>query len=302
MARTTLLDIAKANGSDPVVGLIDEASRVHPEIQLITGRTIKGINYKTLVRTANPTVSFRSANDGVDAVKGTYEERMVETFILNPRWECDKAVADAYEDGASKYIAMEAMAITNAAFKTVSRQMYYGTANDAKGFPGLAASVLSAMTLDATGTTASTGSSVWGLTFGPQGVQWVVGMNGSLDMSDVREGDITGSNGKVLTGYIQEMLARIGLQVGNLNGVGRIKNLTEDSGKGLDDDKLADFIAKFPVGYKPEILLMTRRSRKQLQKSRTATNPSGTPAPTPTEYEGIPILATDSLDDTEAIA
>ena len=26
--------------------------------------------------------------------RGTYENRLVETFILNPRWECDKAVAE----------------------------------------------------------------------------------------------------------------------------------------------------------------------------------------------------------------
>lgn len=302
MAVPTLLDIAKANGADKAVGLIDEASRVYPEVERFASRTIKGLNYKTLVRTGNPTASFRSANDGTDAVKGTYEERLVETFLLNPRWECDKAVADAYEDGPEAFIAMEATGVVNAAFKTVAQQVYYGTTLDAKGFPGLNASVLASMIVDAGGTTASTGSSVWALTLGPKGVQFVIGLNGSMEVSDPIVETITGANSKLLKGYTADLLVRIGLQVGNLNGVAKIKNLTADAGKGLTDALLADLIAKFPVGYKPDILLMSRRSRAQLKKSRTATNPTGQPAPTPEEYEGIPILATDSLLDTEALA
>ena len=57
---------------------------------------------------------------------------------------------------------------------------------------------------------------------------------------------------------------------------------------------------------------MSRRSRRQLQVSRTvtlfgngSTKPSGglaTVAPIPTEYDGIPIIATDSILNTEAIA
>lgn len=300
MALPTLLDIAKMNGSDPVVGLIDEASRVHPEIARIASRTIKGINFKTLVRTELPSVSFRNANDGVDAVKGKYENRLIDTYILNPRWECDKAVADAHEDGAAAFISMEAMGIVNAAFATVAGQIYYG--GDAAGFPGLQNSVRDDMVIDAGGTTADTGSSVWAMSFGSQGVQFVVGNGGSLDIDDVRIETITGQNSKSMTGYVQEMLARIGLQVGNLNGLGRIKNLTDDAGKGLTDDLLADLVGAFRIGYRPDALFMSRRSLTQLQKSRTATNATGAPAPTPTEYEGIPIVPTDSINNTEAIA
>src|SRR5262245_59739482 len=117
MARPTLLDIMKANGSDPVAGLIDEAARVVPEVSgfmqsgvqipnVGQARTIRGRSYKTLIRTALPTAPFRDANEGVAAVKGTYENRTVETFVLNPRWECDKAVADSHEDGAQAFVAI----------------------------------------------------------------------------------------------------------------------------------------------------------------------------------------------------
>ncbi|HXE53707.1 MAG TPA: hypothetical protein VN541_11855, partial [Tepidisphaeraceae bacterium] len=78
MAVTTLLDIAKANGSDPIVGLIDETTKAHPEISMVAARTIKGLNYKTWVRTGLPTAGFRQANQGVASSKSTYENRLVD--------------------------------------------------------------------------------------------------------------------------------------------------------------------------------------------------------------------------------
>ncbi len=302
MTRPTLLDIAKKNSSDAVVGLIDETSKAHPEITMGHARTIKGQMYKTLVRTGLPTVSFRNANDGVDASKGTYENRLVETFIFNPRWECDKAVADQSEDGPEAFISMEAGGIMEASFQLLSKQFYYGRTVDGKGHPGLIdAYDATNMVVDATGTTASTGSSVWAVKWGMKDVTWVWGENGKLDLSALRIGDIVGQNSKVLTGYIQEILAYAGVQVGSINSVARIKKLTADSGKGLTDILLADLLSKFPVGTVPDAFFMSRRSRKQLQASRTATNATGAPAPFPTESHGIPIVVTDSILDTEAL-
>lgn len=303
MANPTLMDIAIANGSDAVTGLIEEVIKAHPELQLGAARTIKGLNYKTLVRTALPTVGFRNANEGYAAAKSTFENRVWETFIFNPRWECDKAVADAYEDGAAAFIAIEASAIMEAASIALCSQFYYGTGADAKGFPGLAASLdTSNMVVDATGTTANTGSSLWGVKFGPKDIQWVWGNNGSLAMEPVAQARILDGSSNPYTAYVQEMLARPGLQVGNKYACGRIKNLTADSGKGLTDALIAQLLAKFPVGRGPDLLLCSRRSLQQLRASRTATNATGAPAPFPTEAFGIPLAPTDSITDTEAIA
>ena len=105
-----------------------------------------------------------------------------------------------------------------------------------------------------------------------------------------------------LADAILELCVRLGLQVGNVNGLCRIRDLTEDSGKGLTDDLLAQMVATCPVGYRPDVLFMSRRSRRQLQQSRTATNATGAPAPTPIDHDGIPIVATDSITDTEALS
>jgi hypothetical protein len=302
MGMPTLLDIAIQNGSDPVVGLIDEASKAHPEIAIGYARTIKGLNYKSLVRIGLPTVGFRAANEGAASSKGVYENRLFETYLFNPRWECDKAVADGHEDGAPAYIAVEAGGIMEASMQHLASQFYYGTGNDPKGFAGLIAAYdTTNMVVDAGGTTASTGSSVWAVKFGPQNVAWLYGNNGSLALSEVAEARIVDGSGNPFTAYVQEMLARPGLQVGNTRTVGRIKKLTEDANKTLTDALLAKLLAKFQVGQRPDAFFMSRRSLEQLRASRTATNPTGAPAPTPTESFGVPIYATDAIKDTESL-
>lgn len=304
MAVPTLLDIAKANGSDAAVGLVEEVLNAFPEVQLGAARTIKGLNFKTLVRTALPTAGFRNANEGSTPSKSTLENRLVECFILNPRWECDKAIADAYEDGASAYIALEADGQVRASMITLGSQFYYGagTGGDAKGHPGLIQAYdATNMVVDAGGTTASTGSSVWAVKWGPQAVQWVYGNNGQLAVSEVSEQRVLDANSAPYTAYCQELLARPGLQVASKYAIGRIKKLTADSGKGLTDALVSSLLSKFPVGHKPDYLFMSRRSLQQLQASRTATNATGAPAPFPTEAFGVPIVPTDSILDTESL-
>jgi len=304
MALLTLLDIAKANCSDPTVGLIDETTKAHPELTIGGARTIKGINYKTLVRTALPTVDFRNANQGTATTKSTYENRLVETYTMNPRWGVDRAVADRSEDGPEAELAKEAVAHVEAAMQKICRQFYYGNVSPGStaGFPGLLQSYDSSnMVVDAAGTTGDTGSSVWAVKFGQKEVIWVWGQNGQMEPTDPELRDMFDADELPFTGYHQELLAYPGLQIGTPRAIGRIKKLTADSGKTLDDDMISDLLSKFEVGVVPDVLFMSRRSRKQLQQSRTATTTTGAPAPMPTEAFGIRIEVTDAILDTEAL-
>lgn len=317
--RSTVLDIAKANGSDAVIGLIDETIKSHPELSLLPARTISGLNYKTLVRTGLPSgTTFRDLNQGVTVSKAEYVNRLVETFTFNPRWECDKAVADRYEDGAEAWIALEAEAQVEYGMIDLSRQFYYGNkvggfAANSKGYPGLIDSYDPVnMTVNAGGTTANTGSSVWLVMSGPKAVQWVWGKDGLMEPSDVRKETLRDSDGNPFTGYVQEMLAYPGLQVASQRCVVRIKNLTADAGKGLTDALVAAALALFPVGWAPDLMLMSRRSRSQLQASRSVNvtiftgkdKPGGNvenTAALPTESQGIPIQTTDAIRDNEPL-
>lgn len=311
MSRATLLDIAKRNGSDPVAGLIDETVRSHPELIFVPARTIRGQQYKTLVRTTLPTVDFRNANEGVASTKSVYENRLVETYILNPRWECDKAVADRSEDGPEAFIYDEALGQLEAGMQRICKNFFYGRnttyGGGAKGFPGLLDSYDSTnMVVDAGGTTATTGSSCWAVKFGRKDVTWVWGQNGELEMADPRIESVLDASNNPFTAYVQELLAYPGMQVGSTYSIGRIKKLTADSGKGLTDDLIALLMAKFPVGMQPDILFCSRRSLAQLQASRTAYNPTGAAAAWPSTVETmdgrmVPIRATEAISDVEAL-
>lgn len=321
MANLTLLDIAKLNGSRKEIGLIESVMDSAPELKLFPARTIAGTGYTTVDRHALPTVGFTKANEGIAPSKSKFKTRRVECFPFRGAINADKLVADAYEDGAPAYQALEAAGVMKAAAIEIGQQVYYGIDNDADGFPGLQAINTahvdggSGLRISAGGTTASTGSSVYALKFGPEGVMMVWGGNSrsGLALAPFREQSVTDANAGQYTAYVSELGAWAGLQCVHPFAVGRICNLTADSGKGLTDALLAELVASFPVGFVPDVLLMSRRSRRQLQASRasvvalqgngkTGTLGGGSAyVPTPTDFEGIPIVATDSIVNTEAL-
>lgn len=303
----TLLDIAQATGSDGIAGMIEEVIQFVPEVQFGAARTIKGTTFKTTVRVELPTGSgYRDANSGASAAKSRREQRQFECAIIDRPWLCDKVIADGHEDGAAAYIASEGIAVVQAQLMEMGRQFYYGVGNATKGHPGLLAMYDSAnMTVDAGGTTANTGSSVWAVTWGEQGAQWLYG-NGTnpLQLTDVKEVVLPDPNDstKMLTWYHQQLLAWSGLKLGNLKTCARIKKLTAEAGKTLNDSLLRQLLQKYPIGYKPDAIFLTKRSMTQLIDSRTATTATGAEVPKPTHFDNVPLIETDSLLDTESLA
>lgn len=308
----TLLDLAKLSGKDAVVGLIEAVTSVAPEVDRIPARTIRGTSYKTVARTALPTVAFRSMNSGVDATKSKFEEKLVQCFILGARVVVDKAAAAAYEDGPAALQSIEAVGVMESAKIELGKQIFYGISEDAKGFPGLQAIVPSTMTVDAGGTTSATGSSVYAVRLGAQDVQLVFGNGTTFELGDWREGDGEDAEGKKFPAWIADLTSWVGLQVTNPYAVGRLKDATADSGKGVTDAQIQTLLDTFPVGKMPNVLFMSRRSAGQLQRSRTVVINSGPGARAsgaieaiaayPTEAFGIPIVVTDSLVNTEALS
>ena len=145
----------------------------------------------------------------------------------------------------------------------------------------------------------------------PKDVQWVWGAHGQLTLSPVRIQDLYDEAGNAFTGYVSTLLAYPGLQVGSLRSVVRIKKLTAEIGHTLNDAYIATALAKFEAGIVPDLILMSRRSRLQLQLSRSVTifsggagQPNGgtsNTAPLPIESMGIPIEVTDAIKDTESL-
>jgi hypothetical protein len=316
MSKITLLDVAKMNGSDAIVGLVEESIAATPEMNVFPVRAVDGTGFKTLVRSGLPTVDFIAASQGIPGSKSTFENKHFDCAVLGGRIEVWKTILDAPENGAPADIkAVESIGVMEAALRKVGRQIFYGKTDlgSANGFAGLVSFVDSGMILDATGTTPSTGSSVYFVKFGPRDVSLIMGRNATMELTDFRVESLTDSDGNKGPGEVADLASWIGLQQASKHSVVRIKNLTAENGKGLTDALIARALDLFPAGIMPDAIFMSRRSRTQLQTARSAvTALRGTgrndigggmaTAPTPTDYEGIPIITTDSILNTEPIA
>lgn len=311
--KITLLDLTKQKGHDRSVGLIESVTTVAPELANIPGRIITGTSFKTLDRNALPPTGFTNANEGITPGKSGFAVKTVECYIFRGAVNADKAIADVWDGGRAAYQALEAVGVARSAGIEIGKQVWYGVNEDAKGFPGAQSLVTAAMTYDATGSTADTGSSVYGLKYGPQYVQLVYGGNQTLALAPFREQSMTDANGGQYTAYVSELTSWVGMQAVHPNAIGRIKNLTAQTGKGLTDAVIANWLALFPIGFEPDAIYMNRRSRLQLQLSRSVVlqgngnagsvgSTGGLTAPIPTEAMGIPIICTDNILSTEAIA
>jgi hypothetical protein len=297
----TLLDLAKLDaGRD--YDLISEATRRAPELRILPGDTILGSTMELSVVTGLPTVAFRDANEGTTRSKATFENRVFQTHILDQPIAVD---ARALEGQADPERVLQAHQLTHleAAFRLVSRQTYYGTGIDVKGFPGLLAQYDSVnLEVDATGSTAKT--SVWMIAAGADGLQYIFGAGGSVSLDPWTPDTLTDAAGKEFSGLRSWVKGRIGLRLANRNAAVRIKNLGTDNNKGLTDALLYDALEKFTERYEsePTHIFMNGRSQEQLRKSRTNTgsNVKGEVPPLPDDWYGIPIVRTSGLANDES--
>jgi hypothetical protein len=313
MPSLTLLDIAKRNQSDKVVGLVEENLTYAPELSIFPVKTITNTYYDVLIRKTLPAVAFRDANaSSVASSTSAYDVRRVACMILGGYIEIDAAVAKSNSDGVDALLSDESMGMMKQSLLTIGKQIYYGNQTtyaqgDAKGFPGLYQFVDSSLVTDAGGTTASTGASVYGVNFDRGATSMVMGLDGNMDMLPFQIQHVSGK-----PSWVSSLTSWIGLQAVQKYSVSRIKKLTADSGKGLTDAVLNANYALWPVGAKPTVWLASRRSVGQLQTSRTVTVmsnspglPSGSSAlttPWPTRCaNGIPIITTDSILETEPL-
>ncbi len=316
MAKLTLLDVAKLNGNDMVVGLIEENLTYVPELNHFPVRQIAGTNYKTITRTGYPSVAFRSANQGVAPSKSTFAQKLVECFILSARVEVDKAVLQAQTSEEASLEILEANGVMKQAMIEIANQIWYGVTTDTKGFPGVKAATAfgGATTLNSGGSNSTVQSSLYAVRFGNQDVTLIAGKGQAFSLTEFRDETIYDANAAALPGRVADLCGWVGMQIGNVNCVGRICNIGDDgeTGDKLTDTKISQLLQLFPVGYTPSMLFTNRRSLAQLQQSRTViinSGPGNTKAgasleniaPIPDSSFGIPLMASDAILATDAV-
>lgn len=300
----TLLDIVKVNAG---IGfdLIEENILLAPELRVIPADVITGTEMKLTVRTDLPTVGFRNLNSGTARSKSNFEERVFSCADLSGQIAVDLSLAKRALNQA-QYLSNEASGFIEAAFRHVGKQTWYGISNDTKGFPGIIAQMLAdtAHEVDATGSTAK--SSVFFVRLARETVQYLFGNGETITLRPqwIEETvyDTANNPYQALTNWLN---GQVGLRVANKHSVVRIKNIGTATGKTLSDALMFQAYEKFTtaLGAEPTHIFMTPRSREQLRASRTNTgsNEKGTPPALPTDWMGIPIVATSAISNAETI-
>lgn len=294
------LDLSPAQVTD-----LSQAAPFLTALPMVTSSN--GTNHKYMKETGAPVVGFRAVNAGRELDSSVDTVVSLDLKVLDFSWAVDYALAKAWrKGGAPALIAREGLRHLKAALFQFEKQIFYGTGNDAGGFSGLLDNaqfdaLADGMVVNAAGSTASTGSSVWLVTASPDACCSVMREGNPIELGETVVIDMLDGSSKHYPAYYTPASTWCGLQIGGAFDIVRIANLTEDSGKGLTDDLIYTALSKFPGGRVPTHIVMNRRSLAQLRKSRTATNPTGAPAPIPREVEGIPILVTEAITSTEAI-
>lgn len=254
-----------------------------------------------------PVVGFRAPNTGRDLSSSADTLVTVNLKILDASFGIDKAVADAYvRGGPMALVDREWKRHLKKAYADAEAQIINGILNDSEGFVGLkAASTINglsdAMVYNAGGSAAGSGdtllSSVYLIRTNNDGtdVAVVAGMEGQISVGETVEQLLTDADGKKYPAYTTSIIGWLGLQIGGAYSVGRIANLNATSTHTLTDAMIYEALALFPASRQPNLIVMNRRSLKQLRASRTATNQTGAPAPRPVEVDGIPIVVTEAI-------
>lgn len=286
-----------------VSDVLDDA----PLLRVLAARTVRSNTFVYNKKTANPAVGFRAVNDGIETTKGTYVQVTNTLAVLDASFAVDIAAAQVDERGVDHIMGVEALAHMSQAMAEVEEQIFYGTGSggQATGFSGFANQTnldgtADAQVVNAGGTTAATASSVYLIRTGEEDVQLLWGQGGVISIGERQIVERAGATGR-FPAYFHPIMGWVGCKLGTTYSVVRIANLTADAGKGLTDALIARAIELFPASRGPTHIVMNRRSLRQLQSSRTATNPTGAPAPFPSEAFGVPIVVTDRLLNTEAL-
>lgn len=340
-ALVNLLDISKRKGNDQTVGLLEDTLTYAPELSSIMGRPILGTQYKTGHRALPTVAFRKAndGSDTVKSTyrQELKECFIIDAQMQADKAVVDaEASGNGPEGSIGDLLVDEAQGVIMATYITVGAQMYYGTSNDANGFVGInaltgslnAAKNSNPVVVGAGGTTASVQSSAYLIWENVKGAHFVFGNNSGLTMlPEWRIQQVLGANSKPMTAYVNNLQGWIGFAVNHPLSVARIANINKGTdSKPLTDDLISQLVSLLPLQMTAEVisnvnasgptkwgpglkLLMNPTVGYGLQVSRTKVTGVGSevvdkaaPQPgLPTQSNGIPIIYTDSIVNTESV-
>ncbi len=308
----TLKDLVTGKGFDASQGIIEEIGKTVPEVATFASILIQGTTFQSVSQISDPTTGFREVNNGIDASDEGYALRTYALGILAGLVQRDKAAVDADIRGRAATLKAAAISLVRSGMKSLASKVWYGSIAGAEKFNGCAALVKDALVVNVGGSTASQMASAYAVGLGEEKCHLVFNDNAPLLTQaelNWKEGIMTGANSKPVPSYWTDLTGWAGFACRNSNAIVRAANLDGSSHK-LTDEILAEMVSKYAEandGLNPDAIFCTFAQRLLLQKSRGTTVRTGArssieiTAAVPLEYDGIPIIATNNLVNTEAV-
>lgn len=299
-----LITLNDHNLSD-VQGITDLLQDAPVVARLAATTSSNGTKHKYEVEDGAPVVGWRDINTGVEHDVSSDRIAEIDLKFMDPHTRVDVAAAKMMSrsviGGEMGFVARKNRRALRAGFATFEKQIFAGQASgNPAGFEGFQDS-LNALALENVidGGGASNLSSVYLIRTNDEHMDCsiVLGNDGNIEIGTPFQQEVQDATGKHYIAWVTAIGAYQGLQVGSKWSVVRIANVET-----LNDDTLADARAVFPSTKQPNLIVMTRNKLTSLRKSRgTYTrNQVGNPQQTPSDHEGIDIITTDQLTDSEA--
>ncbi len=306
-ADNTLTGIIQLNDHNVAeIGVTDLLQDAPLLQKMVAVKASNGTQHKYLKQSVAAGAAFRAVNTGV-ANASAQEELITETLTyLDGSFFRDISIADAFKGGRAAYMEKQVAKALKQMMVGLEKQILQSTSSDASGFTGLPGSTFvdgltDGMVINAAG---SGKRSCWLIRSTEDDCAIVAGNDGVIKfdfdpeilmriLTDVA----TGAGYNALSAALGGWFA---LQFGSKYSVGRIVNLDGTTSHKLTDAFISQAIAAFPASKPPTIIAMDRVLLQELQASRTATSPTGQPAPFPDSAFNIPIVVTDNIATSES--
>ena len=285
--------------------LLDEC----PALSALFAQTASnGTLHNYVKQTTASSAAFRAAGAGLTKTPSA-DTKVTDTLkILDASFCADVALADAYHKGRDAYMERELKRALKQSFAEVEAQIFNGVNNDGSGFIGLnddgqlnAISDAMVIAADTAGSTGSSQTSVYLVRSDETDVSMVIGNAGKIVVDDdpviIEKVVNPGTDNATFPALYCPVTGYVGFQIGGAYSAARIVNVET----ALTDDDIYEGLALFPSGKMPNFIFMNRKSMRLLRQSRTAVNATGAAAPFVHEIEGIPVIMTDGVLNTEAV-
>lgn len=307
----TLLKVLQGKTPTMEQRVVEQVIYDAPFLSKLPVRVIKGTSYRYMVRNSLPLIKSTPYNMGVGLASVDYETRSAECYPYQGRVAIDKKLVNGEPELAKRYTADLMAAHIRGALASLEIGLFYGKGRDDKGTPGLNDTIGDYMTYSATGDQESRvygGATVWGVCLKEDMLHVVYGNNRTIAFGQRKEQDVPARTAEgepgFMPAYVWDFDFHAGFSQMDAFSTGRIVN--EGDANPLSDKMLSELVHAFPTGHTPDILVMSRASRKRLQQQRSAaltyvkkTSGGTAHADLPTDFDGIPIIVTDALLENE---